>query len=549
MSSTSSVAAESTKALLFLACAAALLLAAVFSHSNINPYARALTEARVRETVTLDGQIYEIANGQVMSETREEHGHLAFRASIIAYQKAAASRAPVLALPGVDLEYMRKALAELETASKELVIKNQGSGLHAEELGHLYPIKFLLSLADTEEARRAFIQTGSDRDALKYRLQEISTAREYIAAIRDFKKAFSSAVPEESSQFMTETRIVTRSDTLKLLEEIERSALEIQHQSWGSLMCGIGHFQGCRTDGLALDRIDVHAPDSSPASDLSDIRRILDDTFLNMNNVPTRTVTLADSSCIDSGKPQTFWLVPDYAPGAYAAPMIYAGDIRFVDGFAFPSVPFFKAYAERNVRYVLSTPLLHYQCMGVGNDLARIHTVAFIAQIASEARLSSFAKKHRTEFASLESRLSDPESITESDALEYLQLALDEIKLGNMSSPVGDKILDAYLRTRRQSGGIEYLIRYIAHIESSNVRLAEQGMPIEFDPEFLFMTRSAFPSFLFVTRSMLDDAFRQNDIPASQRPFVYYTSLNNIERNRAVADMKIYIQDHRHQGL
>lgn len=99
---------------------------------------------------------------------------------------------PLFAIPGSDTEAMRTALDALEKSRDAFLTSFD---LKERQLlrEHLYPIAFLRSLADTEDARRAFLGDPSSQNSEHYHNSLLHTIDEYqtaIATLRDTVRSY-----------------------------------------------------------------------------------------------------------------------------------------------------------------------------------------------------------------------------------------------------------------------------------------------------------------------------------------------------------------------
>jgi hypothetical protein len=197
---------------------------------------------------------------------------------------------------------------------------------------------------------------------------------------------------------------------------------------------------------------------------------------------------------------------------------IYVGDIRLIEIRKLGDLGFYRDLEARGIRYVLSPPLLHYECMDEALDYAAI----FATQLAVEAGGSAPSVRYEA----------------------------DGIAIANEHASSGrPEDMGLALAFRYNSARTDQIIRNMAWSERANAELVREGVEADLDVSNLFFSRSGFVSLFMAHNSSFagDDltTFAPANIPPSAYPYTYYSSLTAPdERAKALADIRDYILLH-----
>lgn len=546
---------------------AALVLALIaLSYVVTSRYASARAEAEQRffisafrdaaldESVVIRGATYTIIGGNVTQGGERVDTFDALPPLRLAYAKLLARRSPIMALSGVDPGSLVEAVSQLEATADGLGRIQQDARAESLVRTSLYPTDFLRAAAAAEQARRAFISSGSDIDATLYSEAVARMLRTYRADLRAFTTAFLSIVPKTAAPYADAALIFDRATFVEQLRALDVGARQAESLLQERERCLLGHIAAC--DAIDIHRVDVaimHAGEGT--SEYSALAEEVMDIVLAHGpqgglEAETRPIRLSDSVCTrESGLP-LFILVKKLEPGrAYnSVRPFYVGDMRFYTSGPGTESAFTSYFRSLELTYIFDTPFTHYTCALLHDDTARIFTALDIARFAGDARLGT--RTGDAALSALEERLTAPDiPLYESDTSQYL----NSIASGayHLLTPAERDTVDALvLSMRDKSAGFDEYVRDIARIEQLNLHAIETGMPVALSAQYLFLIRSGFLGLFMATHpSILGDTsllFETNQVSRDQQPYVYYSDVRRDpkERDKMIRDFAAFIRAH-----
>lgn len=499
-------------------------------------FERALSDAGVRETVRIDETIYRIENGDVFIEGGAPRSANVLPALLLAYEKTTARRSPILALPGLDPDKIESAAKELATNADALSLYSKGEEATLVR-EHLYPIRFLLALAQTERARRAFIESGTRTDGLLYRSSVRTLLDSYERDLRAFRLAFETVVPPDIGSYATPRYLISREDSIDALDRLADGARRWRAAALKREACFAGVAQLCDTDDLLVPAVREVRESPRVSTSSAEMRSLLQGAGVPLSDSPL--VEITSSACVED-RPNTAHIfakerVPriENSP-AYDAPF-FIGDILFMDTEKLRAFPFYAYFRDQGVRYVLTRPVAYYTCPHADVDMDAV--------VMTE-RVHEFSLRR----AETIEPMGGKETYAESDARAYLSRARDLMVQGELPQTTADELSELLLELNSGSWGLYHTMLDIGAGERTEMLIDRRGIGIEFDPMIRFFVRSGYMSFLGFTMNIDErlSLFPQNHIPEKDRPFVYYTDMTLTQS--ALADLRddisSYVQTH-----
>lgn len=496
----------------------------------------ALEDVSVREHVEVNGTSYTVRRGRAfMGDTPVESAE-ALPVLALAYEKTVARRSPILSLPGPDVVDIESASTRLASTADSLA-ENMNKDDAAHVRTNLYPVAFLSSLAESERARRAFLETGSHADALTYRESVLSALDSYMSELKRFRLSFERVVPEDIGSFATPRYVVSREKSINAMHVLEVETRKLRARLLERERCFEGVVRACDTSDLALPSLEV-IPGEHPAVFVAqDVRDFLREGGISFADSPV--ISLASSACVETrgDVDYAFELEQIQAVGdspAYAGPF-FAGDILFMDTEKLHGLPFYSYFSQKGVRYILTRPVAYYSCPFADSD---------ISAVVSTLRVAEFARHHPLGFAA-----HSEDVVSQRDAIAYLAFGRDRVIRGDMPVEVTHEFTELLLEYTSGGWGIYHTMLDISTGERTEMYINNRhGMGIEFNAMNRFFLRSGFVSFfgLVLDKTQRESLFSPNTLMRRETPFVYYSDMEHSfsERIRLNNDVMFYTTLH-----
>lgn len=537
MYSSSAVAVSTRKtgqlkrALVWAILSAALflpLLAALHSHAY---YAGALKQFKIRENVYIDGTQFLVENGDVTAAGQAVSGTRAYTAQRLAYAKTLAARNPILSLPVSDMERLEQAITELVN-TRERLATLQENAMDADLVhSHLYPIEFLKSLRDTEEARRRLISDGSKESLEVYEQAVARALNVYVRNGVALRNAFEQAVPKDIGPYIVAGDRVTRYDVTRNMQTlIARGRVQRAH-ALIQKACLQGFSFLCKRSDISLPV----PQDSGEYVPTAKERAMAEDIAAFMGPLKGRPldskirIALPKSICAENmpGAPLFVLQTNESAYGSMYEYPLYIGDFRFTDSSVHRDVPFYEFFLDRGVRFVPNPAHNYYACPDVGFDAAQVHIVERIVDTYPSA-------------------LRDMQGpITLRSVTTYLK---EQLALKDHQNATSTEIALAQA-LKNNSAGFEDTIFWLADIEAQNARIYQDGVPVGLDLPYLFYVRSGYSVLLMAHDPRLWPPNRRLydhiSLPIENQPFVYYSQIRTtLPRDEFARGIQYYFDVH-----
>ncbi|MFA7310134.1 MAG: hypothetical protein WC050_04480 [Candidatus Paceibacterota bacterium] len=520
-----------------LALAAAILYASERNDREATTFfSNALKQANVTETVSYQGTTYTIKNGTVLDDTITVR-HPAMRPILeLAYEKAVARRSPLFAMPGVDLSQFRTAVQQLALRREELASKQKSASEARLVRRGLYPVDFLSAIADAEEARRMFLDTGSWDAAFTYEGSKSVALSTYAADLANYKASFSQAVPRSDDiLFETYTDRVSRAYILAALDTLEQGSRQIKNRDAGRALCLKGFVRKCDVTDLELPPI---ATQLSPIteSDIAlaeDVRDMYTRTGYSIDtNAPL--VHISSSFCFSDPKKNLLFsfesrvATDDQTP--YLTPVLVS-DVVFVRSERYAGLPFYGSFASNNITYALQDFLAPYSCTQLDGDLGKIDALRQVHDFAVSNRISTYGDgPDARALAQIERKIERAAYIGDTDASDYLRTAhaLASSASSTVPQDLSDQIISLWLQVAYASTGAYQELLNGNFFYKRSAIVNREGDEVVFGARSLFLARSAF-SALFMSSNLSvtgehGPLFPTAGTDADERPYLFYSS-------------------------
>ncbi len=483
-------------------------------------YSDALRAHDISTDVLVDGHTARVHEGvaSLSGESTEKQSREALR---LAYARTLAERNPLFAFPGTTPSDLTYAVDVLEATANQLADLHKEDGRVGLIRTSLYPIEFLRAAAAAETARLEFIAHTDSRHEQEYELAVRKEITAYVSDLRAFRDAVSKAIPDSTPAYVAAGKIVSKTTILSAIAAIKAGLQASVHQFDRRILCLRGHVGRCNPEDLSLPTLNVPEPDYIDAEYIVRAREVrsfyanmVDDS--QIRDAPL--IVLSKSTCVaDAPSPPIF--VVTETTTAQGAPThnrpLFVGDVRFIRIDEYGDLPFYKDLRSRGMEFVLSPPLLHYECMDGAREANAILSTRAVLSASSSVLYQADAIRTANENA----LSGDPAGIAQALAIKYNSMQFDQS------------------------------LRDIAWAEQKNLHLLRQGLRPDLNITNLFVSRSGFVA-LFATHntSFFEKElalFPASYIPASQQPYLYDSQTpSGAEKRKLRQDVKEYVLLH-----
>lgn len=450
----------------------------------------------------------------------------------VAYAREFAERAPLLALPGVDLAHFDESITLLETAASRLAEAQDTDAERLDVARALYPLSFLRAALGLEEARRAFLVSGAADDLRTYDQAQRSVLAALRRDLSAFERAFRRQVPGSDGRHVVADKYVDRDALLTAFAAMRREIAKTEREMLVRRLCAIG-LTGCAIPPLPAD-----VPQGEEAGNedaligrARRVRSLTADIFEQPEILREPIIVTEGSDCFRPGEPGAFFLYDEHMPEEYpnARRTALASDMRFLRTERFPQVPLYRLLAKRGVEFVLASPLLHYACMDLGADLGRVSAIRAVRDTALASPLSGAASQGaRTELSRLEAALAG-DIVREADARSYLDAARALAARGELTPVASTDVSELILGLALGTPGLPDALILFAKTELLDADANRRGIPSDLSAENLFFSRSGFElTFMTHNPSIFQTspfALERAHVPESREPYAYLSKL------------------------
>ncbi len=492
-------------------------------------FSSALSKETARAKVAIQASEYEVRGGDAFLGGKRVEGYLRFRALSLAYEQLLAKRSPIFGISGTDTSRLRKSTGDLAHARDEYARAQTNKEDAAAVREALYPIAFLEKVADLEDARRAFVASGSEQDARAYRSLLRETAAEGLESARALRSAVTERAGEKSFVFLGIGGAISKDSLLASLDALVLRFETIEREIGDRAQCLRGAIERCRENDVALS-----VPNESSREPARSFAHVPFASWTT-GTVPA-FVLLDESACVRTERaPYVFAFLSGSV--ASRAPFVFRGNIFYAPTADSEGETMKYLRETLGMKYSIVNPLEFYLCPEIGADLG----VAAAVQAAAD-----FASEHAGYATPSRGRLLAGPGSQETLARSYLRDAAQEVRGENDGSILADfeELLNLW---KERAAKTDMLVSWIAEVNLQDIRLASQGVPYDLDARTLFLTRTAFPS-LFLTQSdvreappvLVRDASREASLPEGIT--TYWRLIATEDPGRIRADTRAFLE-------
>lgn len=436
------------------------------SASTKQVYMRELAEAMYTGTVAVGIESFHFNSGYLA--TRSPSDRAESLAYDIAYAAIISERRPVLALPGDDLDALRKQLSRLEATIGE-VARVQGTFRDAIAIRQaLYPIEFMYTLTDVEQTRRDFIAQPTQTRRVAYERALQRALRLGEASISRFTGTFERYAGDDDATYLTLGGKITTDSIRSAASRIAERNMITRALEPGCMLCGTA------------------VPSSAPGVDrtatadyrtVQEVLAILRDAYGTELPGSDTVVMLPMSTCIATPGTQ-FFVLSSGASGPVR--FKYVSDLYFISTDREGAKTLAHIQDAYGIDHVRFEPLSFYSCPDVSTDLALVRGTAEAAR---------FARLHPTIATNSRPKLT-ARFISYNDAVDYVNEALKE--------PLHDtvtrmQLADIALMLHGFSG-LEHIVTEITNVLDTDLLLSAKGVPFDLSAKHLIISHSAISS-------------------------------------------------------
>ena len=460
-------------------------------------FSTTLQAAHVSETVVVGQKKYYVADGSVeTSSGKTVTGPEALQALRVAYALTLARRSPLLAIPGVNLDALKQGIMGLKEVQSKLAETQSTKSDKGFVASALYPISFLTSITATEEARRAFLLSGSDMDASQYQVSLSKTVNSFTSDLTAYKSAFESIVDTKEQPYTLLPGEVSPSSVRTALRELEDGIRGTQTALTKRSTCLKGAVGACDPSDLELP-IPEPIPETQKATSEElpplekEVRALFSNALKNPALGTSTVIELSESSCVQTLPQPHYFIVQDqpHAADSDILPIAYIGNMFFyrtADFAANKNAGVIHFLSGHNVSYYPVIETAYYQCEDAGSDIGRIFGVIAAAD---------FARQNPTLAIEAARKLTGKGILSEANARTFVREGLSKVQ-SDEGTPKEtlDGITAMSLVLHDNSAGFDRLVSEIVAVENDNLQMEDAGIPLDMSANYLFFVRSAFLS-------------------------------------------------------
>lgn len=481
-------------------------------------FSTALKAENVSTNVTVDGRTLTVRGGMVTFAGTPVRDTLSLEALRLAYARTLAERNPLFALPGTSPSDLSYAVNELQQTANQLADLQKDVVSGEIIRSSLYPIKFLEKAGVAEAKRLEFIAHTDNQHEKAYELAVRGEVDAYLSDLHTFRDAVSKVIPDSAQPYIAADKAVSKSNILSALDKIELGLRASLRLFDARMLCTRGFVARCNQQDISLPSVRVSESDHIDGETLTRARAIQSFFASITGNIQLRDaplIVLSKSTCTAAAPTPPIFVVIDskVVPGAPTRmrPM-FVGDIRFIKIDEYGDLPFYKDLRSQGIEFVLSPPLLHYECMDEARDFTAVLSTRTILQSSSSTILYE----------------------------------ADAVREANARALSGDPIgIATALAIKHNSAQFDQSLRDITWAELENLNLMKDGLRPDLDIRNLFFSRSGFSS-LFATNnpSFVGDLvlFPSAFIAPSQQPYLYDSQVpSGAQKLKLRRDIREYV--------
>ena len=376
-------------------------------------------------------EIYRVVDGTVYRGDTQVTGIATLPMLKLAYETTLARRDPLFALPGTDPKALRTATKTLSGIGARLSAL-QSNKAEARLALRLYPIGFLQSLADLEEARQRFIHAPTPENARAYRSLLPRTIREKEWAVQDFTNAFNEATATSTERLVLFGGVLSSTTERAALEAIAQNLTKEQEAAAKRMRCTAGLTKDC--NALPLIQPSVATTSRQPVLPAlaNEVLELWDAAF-GTQPLARTAVLLSQSVCLPTMGAVYVTLSTRQTQSGISTWLTYVDDI-FLYQLSELKKSAYADYMRRtyDMEYSPINPFAFYVCPQIGVDYGTAIAVArtyWLAEMHPDPRQRTMDTRHQFEELALMLR-------TKTAGLEDIVKGINAIMIADTEEPL-----------------------------------------------------------------------------------------------------------------
>lgn len=532
-------------------------------HADVRPqidfFSAALKKHSAVEQVWVHDKLFTVIDGNVTSGGNAVSPRDTFDALRLTYAVTMARRQPLFVIPEVNPYDLDKTTDELAATRERLASIQQNWSDARSVRNDLYPIDFLRALAARERARLQFIASGSDTDELAYARSRNDVVKTYIHDLDAFEDSFKRIVPQNAATYQVFEGAVTHDSILASIARMRAGFAENNALLEKRDRCIAGEISFCNPEA----ELNVPLPSIATSSTrivspliADEISSALDAATGKSGYLEGQKIELTNSVCLKQMNiDPVFTLVErDQSARTELGPE-FVGDAMFIPSARYPSIPYYKFYGDKQVRYVYFPIFETYKCPELVTDISGVIHSSLVRQASLSIQFSRYANGSRdNELRKGEHNLATLLRIRQSDALTYVRdVILSQGLQRRVPRDDMNRAYDLALAANNATAGLTQFIRRTLKDEAANLGLLQEGVPVEMDAEYLFYVRSGYFSLFQATNPSVSGMQTPPVDPtqeSNEAPFLLYSDLREtVSKTELARDIGVFFQLHKTASL
>lgn len=393
-----------------------------------------------------------------------------FDALRTAYAKSLASRADYTRLVGADVDLLYSMIDRLESVLAQIA-DAQPDGASRRAIRSLYPTSYLRALAKAEEARRAFVRSGSVVDGNEYYALLESALSAGVHDVAEFIDAFEDVGAGGNNA--TPTGIITTENTRSYSLAVKQSLLDQLAMVRSERACFRGHIESCRP---TVEPTESTVVSTDHQLDLSLTREVAGLAYegIGLERPTTPLFTLASSACAAQLTEAPYAFMADDVDEGRVPHVRFVGDLVFYSPHAVQAPVLDYLEDELGASRIHLNPLKFYVCPEAISDISRVLALRHISMYAAASGSAPDAFADGV--------------ISDQEALDYLGRITSEPSA--MGHTEADELRRELLTTRR----LDAVLQEIVRVHEKNISSLQSGVPFDIDARTLLFTHNALAS-------------------------------------------------------
>lgn len=530
-------------ACLLAAIGAFYLIGDAADRHAISFFSTALAREGIEETVLVAGTPYRVQNGQAsLASGAPASERQTLQALRVAYAAAVAQHSPLFGMAGTDPDELERLSRALQEVAVGLAALQEAGPVVHDLTGALYPTAFLAALADTERARREFIETPSDDLSRKYDDALETVLKAYEKDLRAFIDAFERNVDEDMN-YRVLSGVVTKQSFLEGTREALQQITRVQEAHRDRKACMRGRVDHCVIEDLALPKVGLSETAELSPSDTSTAEELLSiykEALSRKTRFEGAVIALNGGACVPGmSDPQLYFLrektdeETPYIGGSlwYIHNLFSYETEHFAQLLKDERVTPLTILRDAEVLFAHYKPTAYYLCPELGADISEARATLF-AYAALDIPVASFTGGHPI--------------LQETVAREQVERVLEAFPTDRERY---EKALEAAAMFAEHGGGLELLLEEVVLNQRSNILQYGAGLSPDMSAQSQFFAKSGFVSLYLLHhqtmgRSSISIFKERHRGPEDMRLLSWPALRDMLPREKIVRDLEVFFLMH-----